>query len=391
MTSIFAELEKAADLRHFSKVAERALTLSTPRTLAGCATLVHGREPGGGYYRARLWSRVDEAAKAKTNGNAGVLVAGLLDEFGVPRKEFNLWVRQGRIISRLEQARGGGEVKRLRELPGVVFDHAAKQRVDAERYLAFALDMLVREGRVTPTRVNNEWCRIHGSRRANPDIIKPSDWWVFGQPKWRVMEKGAIPGDIYANALYYYAPLEGIAVDSMAGSGTLKRVYGDRELWRGELNFNLKVRMFDLHPRAKHVRTHDARKPLPLKADWIFIDPPYFKQSAGLYPGLLAHTTNLGEYLNEMGQVIRATYLSLNKGGRFCLFCPKHRGGKDGASVDIPGELKRLAESCGFIWVDCAYVSRGRQQLGDAVIRNAQARKFRRPLSDVCILNVFER
>ena len=390
MASILTELEKAADLRHFSKVANRALALSNPRALAGCAALVHGREPGGGYYRARFWSRVDEAVKAKANGDADGQIADILDEFGVSRREFNLRVRQGRMIARLEQRRTRDGAERLRELPSVIFDHAIKQRIDAEKYLAFALDMLSQEDGFTPARVNNAWGRVNGGR-ISPNIIKPSDWWAFGQPKWRVAEKGAIPGDIYANALYYYAPLEGVAVDSMAGSGTLKRVYGDRELWRGDLDFNLSIRMFDLHPRAKHVRAHDARKPLPLKADWVFIDPPYFKQSAGLYPGLLAHTTDFAEYADEMGKVIHATYQSLNDGGRFCLFCPKHRGGKGGTSKDIPEMLKQQAESCGFRWVDCAYVSRGRQQLGDAVIRNAQAKKFRRPLSDVCVLNVFER
>jgi Rha family phage regulatory protein len=63
------------------------------------------------------------------------------------------------------------------------------------------------------------------------DIIKPSNWWGFGQPKYRMEEAfpGSIPGEVYANALYYFAPLCGKVADIMAGSGMLKRVYDDRK------------------------------------------------------------------------------------------------------------------------------------------------------------------
>ena len=47
------------------------------------------------------------------------------------------------------------------------------------------------------------------------DIIKPSNWWGFGCPKYRMEEAfpGSIPGEVYANALYYFAPYTGKIAD----------------------------------------------------------------------------------------------------------------------------------------------------------------------------------
>jgi hypothetical protein len=87
-------------------------------------------------------------------------------------------------------------------------------------------------------------CQKNGSIKANLDIIKPSDWWAFSHPKWRKEEDfpGSIPGEIYTNALYYFAPQSGIAVDPMAGRGMLKRVYDDRDRWQKDSNFELKIK-----------------------------------------------------------------------------------------------------------------------------------------------------
>ena len=114
----------------------------------------------------------------------------------------------------------------------------------------------------SPYQIHKKWCQQNGSIAMNLDIIKPSDWWAFGQPKWRKEEDfpGSIPGEIYANALYYFAPQVGVVVDPMAGSGMLKRVYDDRELWQKDLDFNLEIYLYDLHPCRNYIEKHDAKK-----------------------------------------------------------------------------------------------------------------------------------
>ena len=394
MPSIVEKLTETTDLRQFSRLAERALSsLSSPRTLARCAMIVSAREPGGGYYRARFWSQVSESTQQRANGDYAIKVADILRDCGISRTDFNRYILQGKIISEVEANHREEESLRLRALPRAIFNLAAKQRARGGEYLDFALGLSLRGDELSAVQINNEWCKINGNRRDNLDIIKPSDWWAFGQPKWKSEMRGAIPGEIYANALYYYAPLNGVAVDSMAGGGTLKMVYDERDKWRSELNFRLKIQMFDLYPASNGVNPHDARHPLPIKADWIFIDPPYFRQGANFYNGLLAQTCDYGVYFSYMEKIIAATYASLNMGGRFCLFCPKHRGDSlcKFSGIDVPSDLKNAALSAGFHWLNCIYVSRGRQQLGDAMMRNAQAKRFRHPISDVCVLNVFEK
>ena len=59
--------------------------------------------------------------------------------------------------------------------------------------------------------------------------------------------------------LYYFAPQVGVVVDPMAGSGMLKRVYDDRELWQKDLNFNLEIYLYDLHPCRDYIEKHDAK------------------------------------------------------------------------------------------------------------------------------------
>jgi hypothetical protein len=245
-----------------------------------------------------------------------------------------------------------------------------------------------------PSQVHLNWCRINGSLAANFDIIKPSDWWAFSHPKWPKEEDfpGSIPGEVYANALYYFAPQRGIAVDPMAGSGMLRRVYLDRDKWQKDRNFNLRLHLFDLLPKRRFIKKHDARIPLPFKADWIFLDPPYFGQSEHLYEGDLAHTKDYPAYLKAIGKIVLAMRQSMNRGGRLCVLLPKWSGTKpEDANYDLPADVKDIASKLGLKWVDAAYVSRARQQEPGSALKNNLAKRELRMRSDVCVLNIFEK
>ena len=85
-------------------------------------------------------------------------------------------------------------------------------------------------------------------------VIRPSDSWNFGRLQWPRIDGedgyGYIPGDLYANCLWYYARDGDVVVDPMAGSGMLRRVWDERELWQGADAIDLEIVMSDLAPRG---------------------------------------------------------------------------------------------------------------------------------------------
>lgn len=255
------------------------------------------------------------------------------------------------------------------------------------------------ERRMTAKHVSDTIVRVLGedAPRYEIDIIKPSDWWSFGVPRWQKEGfDGSIPGEIYANALYYFAPKRGVAVDAMGGSGTLRRVYDDRDRWQKDSGFNLDVYLFDKHPREPfatkyNIRQHDIQEhPLDFRADWLFIDPPYFKAANGYYDGDLSQMTDYGKYLAYMGAILFNVYLSLNPGGVFCLFLPPFVDASEFIQpyIDIPSDMVGKARSIGFELIRRCYVNRAIQQHPDAGSTNNKAKAMRMMKSDTCELIV---
>lgn len=374
----------------FHQIAENVLaTITDPFGLARCAEAIGNREPGGTYYKALLWARIASLVN-KESGSANI--SWFCRVAGVQTVKANEYVRLGLAIeAACAQEECGAS---LRSAPAVVFAAALRQKQRAVEYLVETARILSANPDASSKHIHLLWCQTHGSYKSRLDIIKPSDWWAFSHPKWRREDDfpGSIPGEIYANALYYFAPQRGVAVDAMAGSGMLRRVYRDRKRWQKEMRFDLNIHLYDLFPRRRFIEKHDARKRLPVKADWIFLDPPYFGQSNHLYEGDLAATTNYKEYLDGLSKVIRAITISLNVGGRLCLFLPKWSGScKDDPNYDVPSDTATFALDAGLQWIDTAYVSRGRQQEPGSALKNIHAKRSLRMRSDACVLNVFEK
>lgn len=239
----------------------------------------------------------------------------------------------------------------------------------------------------------------NGEISADLDIIKPSNWWVFGRPKWqRRGFAGGIPGEVYANALYYFAPENGVVADGMAGGAMIRRVYDDRRAWQRNRKFDLEVRLYDLYPREPFasrygINPHSMTQPLPEMVDWLFVDPPYFRIAADLYEGVLAQTRDYVNYCDLMGQVINAAWHSLKPGGVFCLIITPYIDitNINNPVLDVPADMRLLALQSGFEQVFRVYVSRGIQQTRAAGVLNIKAKTARRMFSDVCELLVFRR
>jgi hypothetical protein len=380
--------------REFYDLAETILAeIKDPNDVVKCAEVASKRQPGGAFYRAKLWAKISHLLEEIGNEKKQTLELRQLCELvGLHPNKAKGYIIQGKAIESVEKA--FINTGNLREAPHALFQYAQRQKDRAGEYLIEAAKIFEKKSSATPTQIHREWCHKNGSIQANLDIIKPSDWWAFGHPKWRKEEDfpGSIPGEIYANALYYFAPKTGVAVDAMAGSGMFKRVYDDRERWQKDSAFDLEIHLLDIHPCRNFIQNHDARKPLPIKADWIFIDPPYFGQSNHLFDGDLAAAKDYTEYLELLKEVIVALTASLLPNGKLCIFLPKWSGLKpENPNYDVPADAYSLAINAGLHWIDAAFVSRARQQEPGSARKNNAAKRYRRMRSDTCVLNVFEK
>lgn len=391
---IITDFYSTVDSREFYDLAESILVeIEDPKDVVKCAEVASKRQPGGAFYRAKLWAKISHLLEASgSEKKPGLEFRQLCELVGLHPNTAKGYIIQGKAIESVEKA--FISTVNLREAPPALFQYAQRQKDRAGEYLIEAAKSLDKKPSATPIQIHREWCHKNGSIKANLDIIKPSDWWAFGHPKWRKEDNfpGSIPGEIYANALYYFAPKTGVAVDAMAGSGMFKRVYDDRDRWQKDSAFGLEIHLFDLHPCRNFIQKHDARKPLPIKADWIFIDPPYFGQSNHLFDGDLASARDYIEYLELLKEVVVALTASLNPHGRLCIFLPKWSGLKpENPNYDIPADAYSLAINAGLRWIDAAFVSRGRQQEPASAAKNNAAKRDRRMRSDTCVLNVFEK
>jgi hypothetical protein len=392
--TLLNRLHKVVDNETFYESVEVIFQESdNPINLAKCAELVSKRDPGGAFYRARLWARIAVLICQGADQHSGKLKLNQVFEYiNLSPNIAKSYIAQGQLIQLLEDELG--DVKILREISVEVLQNAIRQKDRAQKYLSEAAYLLSQEPAMSPTKIHRAWCEKNGSIKSNLDIIKPSDWWAFSHPKWPREEDffGSIPGEVYANALYYFAPRTGLAVDPMAGSGMLKRVYNDRGKWQKDSDFKLKIQLFDLYPRRRFIKKHDACQTLPVKADWIFIDPPYFGQSSHLFKGELSQTDDYDNYLSIMEKVIHALNQSLNIHGRLCIFLPKWSGyNTEDENYNVPSDISDIAIESGLSWLDVAYVSRARQQEQGSALKNISAKENRRMRSDTCVLNVFEK
>jgi hypothetical protein len=391
---ILRQFQNAVDNDSFYEAAEFIFAkISDPKEIVECAELACRREPGGAFYRAKFWAKVSQVIDTQEgNGSDRLKLSHLCTQTGIHPAKAKGFIAQGRAIIDVEEA--GIDTANLRKASPLLFQYAQRQRERAKEYLIEAVEFLENESEATYTQIHRNWCQRNGSIKANLDIIKPSDWWAFSHPKWRKEEDfpGSIPGEVYANALYYFAPQSGVAVDPMAGSGMLKRVYDDRDRWQKDSRFRLKIKLFDLYPRRRFIKKHDARTPLSFKADWIFIDPSYYGQSSHLFEDQLASAKDYDSYLAGMEEIISALAESLNPNGRLCVFLPKWSGLRpEDPNHDVPSDVSSMAIACGLKWLDTTYVSRGRQQEPGSATKNNMAKRDRRMRSDTCVLNVFEK
>lgn len=253
------------------------------------------------------------------------------------------------------------------------------------------------EGIIRPSMTEAEVKSLTPSaRQPVTAIIRPSDNWSFGRLQWPRIDgedsHGYIPGDLYANCLWYYARDGDTVVDPTAGSGMLQQVWDDRSLWLGEPTMlRLDIVLSDLTPRGLYrdrIHRCDLLSGFPVaQADYIIIDPPYCGIATGQYSDLESDLANMepDRWQQAMVTVAERLRTAQAEGGRCTVIVPNKRELTDGARLLFPDIVRQIWAKSGYRLHDVVYASRRIQQrqARKMAILNNLARRRRVPLSDI--------
>ena len=242
-------------------------------------------------------------------------------------------------------------------------------------------------------------------RNAQPTpfspVIKSTDNWNFNQVHWPRIDEdegfGYIPGEIYANCLWYYAREGETVVDPMAGSGMLLRVWEDRHSWFRDNPLSINIIMSDLIPRGPYqeqIMQCDLLHQQPAEQpDYIIIDPPYCGLVNGQYSNLPNDLANMTpeSWVNAMQRIANQSRTAQVQGGRCTIIVPNSRTITTGERILFPEIIRRTFQQTGYQLYDVAYASRRTQQkqgrrMG---ILNNVARRTKVPMADISEILTF--
>ena len=259
-------------------------------------------------------------------------------------------------------------------------------------------------GRIHPSTTEAEIRSMRGKPTTSiPSVIRPTDNWSFSTLRWPRLDgwegHGYIPGDLYANCLWYYAREGDIVIDPMAGSGMIRKVWEERAEWSEGENRNIKIEMSDLLPRgpyANHIQECDLMEGIPIDyADYIILDPPYCGLVDGQYSDLPTDLANMDatNWVNSMEIIAKRFNDVQPEDGRCTVIVPNSRDIPTGERVLFPEIIRRTFQRAGYNLYDVTYASRRTQQKQGRQmgILNNRARRGRVPMADVSEVLTFIR
>jgi len=150
-----------------------------------------------------------------------------------------------------------------------------------------------------------------------PDSLQVYNLWQFNDCSsgYGIDYPGRIPGQIVENLLYYYTKPFDIVVDPMAGGGTTIDVC---------IAMSRRYRAYDIQPVRQEIKQWDITQGFPDECrgcDFIFLDPPYWKQKQNEYS---SHKTNLAnlsldEFYKSIEKILMDAHGVLKDGGCIAL------------------------------------------------------------------------
>jgi len=174
----------------------------------------------------------------------------------------------------------------------------------------------------------------------------------FGRPNF----KGRLPGQIVANALFYYTKAGDYIVDPFAGSGTTGDVVESVPTFRDR-----KVKMYDSEPvHDRIIRNNILHTGIPEQTDsvdYMFLDPPaeYTQKDASADFGMGIEAVK-ADFTLKFKSIVRECARILKSNGRISIVIEPSIA--VGEFIDFPAEVTGLFREAGFKQIGKVYLPR---------------------------------
>lgn len=232
----------------------------------------------------------------------------------------------------------------------------------------------------------DELARREDERTKYGFDLKERNVWSFDAPDPRFGKsgyKGRLPGQIVANALFYYTQPGMSVLDPMAGSGTTGDVIASVN------HFNsLKCKMYDIEPSDDRIgRANILLTGIPESSgsfDYVFLDPP-----ADFYPrgddSDFSPAAAKAETMMKFKTIARESVRTLKPGGRISVIVEASTGSF--GVIDFPVEMIQVFKELGLTQIGKVYLPRR----GEATKLKAHVDGLKPMASDCRELLTFEK
>ncbi|MDI6766353.1 MAG: DNA methyltransferase [Bacteroidota bacterium] len=200
----------------------------------------------------------------------------------------------------------------------------------------------------------------------------------FGKPNY----KGRIPGQIVANALYYYTKPNDYVVDPFAGSGTLADIVDTVPHFQDR-----KYKLYDANPIDERIsRNNILLTGIPEQSnsvDYVFLDPPTeFSQKDSSTDFEVSLDASKADFILKFKGMIRECSRILKSGGKVSILMEPAFAGKE--FIDFPNEITQLFKEIGFKQIGKVYLPKRSSEAAMKMAAGIAEVKGIRALSSDC-------